>query len=191
MGYQECELININAIKERYYINEAKEYKIHDLPKEYTIIIENYHYMDPNVKYWDQKIITIYKNIGAKEPLKKICEFGRNYPSFKAAYVEQNGIEYLITSGDYQSIAIVNLNTGEVKEYADIQRRKHGWGFCPTWFNADEDYLCIEGCYWGGDMERMHCYGIDYSNPIEAFDNAEWSDDENNFYNDDDEEDED
>ena len=37
-------------------------------------------------------------------------------------------------------------------------------------------------------MERMHCYNIDFENPIESFNNAEWSDDENNFYEDENEE---
>ena len=188
MEYSLVEYIKPNIIKQTNYINERKEVYIRDLPNRYKVIVENYHHIDPNVNFWDQKVIIVYEIIDLYTPPKQICEIGRNYPSFTAVYVRQNNYDYLITSGDYQSITIINLTKKEIKEYTDTNRRKKGWGFCPIWFNADEDYLCIEGCVWGGDMERMHCYNINFENPIEAFNNAEWSDDENNFYEDIDEE---
>lgn len=182
-NYQEQELLSIEDIKYRYYINKAEQVNIFELPQQYTVIKSNYHYQNPNAHCWDVNIITIYENVGPG-PLRQVCEFARNYPSFSAEYVRQNGKDYLLTSGDYQSITIVNLTDGIVKSYADPDCLAFGAGFCPIDFCACEDYCWIEGCVWGGDRERMHCDNIDYSNPIKAFNNARWSDDENNFYED-------
>lgn len=179
--YEEVNCVDIDFILHNYYINESKEVKVYNLPPEYIIIKNNYHHMDPNRKYWDMLIIDIWKR-NEHLPLEKICSFGRNYPSFNAAYARQNNTDYLITSSDYQTITIINLNTGEIKSYADKDCLAIGGGFCPIYFDTDEDYLMIEGCVWGGPMERMHCHDIDFANPTKAFNNAEWTDDEDNSY---------
>ena len=82
-------------------------------------------------------------------------EFIRNYPSIPILYIEQNGIEFLITSLDYQCISIINLNTKEIKTYGEVDDLKHGAGFCPISFDWDDGDLYVDGCIWACPEETM------------------------------------
>lgn len=176
-NYQEYELKNINYSKQGYIVSETKEVTedIRDLPKNYRVLRLKYKCADPEAHYWDMDRICVYG-----EGNKPICMFDRNYSGFVAGcYVEQNGKEYWITSADYQCIAIVNLTDSVVKQYVDIDDKQHGCGFCPISIDWDESVnkLYIDGCIWGCPYETMICEDIDFENPIEAFNNAQWESD--------------
>ena len=162
-------------LKEKIDLNKFKSQDsvlvpVKNLPKNYSVY--KIVYETPK-GYWDILKIEIYY----KDSL--LCSFIRNYPTFSAVkYIEQKGIPYLVTSADYQCILIVNLLTGEKREYGDEEGIKKGWGFCPITFDWDDSVsptLYVDGCFWGADMETMTCSNIDLSNPIESFNNATFS----------------
>lgn len=176
-------------------MKEVKEIKVKELPKEYTVTKHIYSYYDPEAHYWDMSVIVIYKEG------KELCRFLRNYGSIPMIYVKQCGRDFLITSGDYQCITIVDLEKSEVKSYTDPINRKFGAGFCPINFYYDEyewgdkiTELMIEGCVWGGPFERMYCENINLRHPIPSLNEAKWADEDGVFYDnyeDEEEEDED
>jgi hypothetical protein len=140
----------------------------------YTIHITEWQHNNPEEHYWPQTTVRVYKH-------GKLCaEFNRNYPTFVGILATQNNTDYLITSANYQCITICNLSTGEVKSYTDLDDVKHGFGFCPIEFDWDEEEntLVVEGCLWGFPTERMICEGIDLENPTNAFNRAQWVDEE-------------
>lgn len=118
-------------------------------------------------------------------------EFIRNYPSIPVLYIEQNEIEFLITSLDYQCISIINLNTKEIKTYGEVDDLQHGVGFCPISFDWDDGDLYVDGCIWACPEETMIAREIDLTNPTEAFNKADWQSDydDDSYCEDDDDED--
>lgn len=167
-NYQITNTINKNYITEDYVKHNTANFDIHYLPDEYNVIKSDYEYTK-NEHTWNVSLISIYKNNNL------LCEFVRNYPSISAIYVQQNNTDYLITTSNYQTITIVNLNNGVITSYTDIDDIKFGCGFCPISFDYDENTLFVEGCIWGMPYEIMTCENIDLSNPIESFNNANWS----------------
>ena len=154
------------------YIPDAVRELESDRIKDYKVTITMYKHQDPEKHYWASMMVQIKNKEG------KVCaEFGRNYYSLDGIVVSQNGIDYFVTSSNYQCITICNLCTGEVKSYTDIDDIKHGCGFCPIYFDWDENTLYVEGCIWACPYETMKCSNIDLENPIPAFNTAEWLDD--------------
>lgn len=185
-NYQEVKLLDKQHLLEHYIIHEVKEITndIRDLPVCYRVMKQNFkHATEEHV--WGSSIIQILKGD------EVLCEFVRNYPSFNAIFVEQNGIDFIVTSGDYQCITIVNLNNGEIKSYVDVDDKKHGCGFCPIYFDWDEDTLYVEGCIWACPYETMIARNIDLLNPTAAFNSADWEDDYDDYEEDDDWDDDD
>lgn len=176
-NYQEVALLDKQRLLENYIIHEVKDisYQVRDLPQPYSVIKQSFkHATDDHV--WGSSLIQICSNGTV------MFEFVRNYPSFEAIFVEQNGVDYIITSGDYQCITIVNLDDMEAKSYVDVDDKKFGCGFCPIYFDWDEDTLYVEGCVWGCPYETMICRDIDLSDPIAAFNGAEWTSDDDDDY---------
>lgn len=153
--------------------------------KEYKLKITTWKYQDPTQHYWEYLFVQVFdKN-------EKCCaEFARNYYGFDGIVVTQNGTDYLITSSNYQCITIVNLTTGAVKSYTDVDDIKHGCGFCPIAFEWDDGTLLVDGCVWACPYETMKCENIDLENPIPAFNTAEWIDDDMETYTEEDDDDE-
>lgn len=85
----------------------------------------------------------------------------RNYSSFPYLFVEghPDGNDYLVCGRDYQSQTVVNLNTGETKDYATPPN------FCWAAYTASPSKrtLAVEGCYWGGPYEVIM---VDFSQPM-------------------------
>lgn len=176
-NYQEVALLDKHHLMTSYIMNETKEITsdVRDLPMNYRVLKHNYKHATQE-RVWGSSVIEIYKDG------KPLCEFVRNYPSFHAIFAEQNGVDFIITSGDYQCITIVNLNTGEIKSYVDVDDKKLGCGFCPIYFDWDEDTLYVEGCVWACPYETMIAREIDLLNPIDAFNNADWTCDDDDDY---------
>ena len=85
----------------------------------------------------------------------------RNYRSFPYLFVEghPDGNDYLVCGRDYQSQTVVNLTTGETKDY------KSPPNFCWAAYTASPSKrtLAVEGCYWGGPYEVIL---VDFSQPM-------------------------
>lgn len=144
----------------------------HDNPN-YKVKVTTWKCKDKTKHYWGNMSAQI------TDQNNKVCaEFDRNYYSLHGAFVTQNNTDYFITSSDYQCITIINLKTGEVKSYTDVDDIKHGCGFCPIYFDWDEGTLYVEGCVWAFPWETMKCSNIDLENPIPAFNAAEWIDED-------------
>lgn len=152
--------------------------------RNYTIHITEWKSKDPEKHYWSQMSIKVLNQAG-----ECCAEFGRNYYSFEGIVVTQNGVDYLITSSDYQCITICNLQTGAVTSYTDLDDIQHGCGFCPIYFDWDEGTLYVDGCIWACPYETMKCEDIDLDNPIPSFNTAEWIDEDGETYNEEDDED--
>lgn len=90
----------------------------------------------------------------------------RNYSDFLYRWIEHNnGNEYLLCGEDYQGYVILNLTQKKKHVYFPESGIK-GYGFC--WVNIKEydkdceDYLLVEGCYWGAPYEIVK---YDFTNP--------------------------
>lgn len=143
--------IKVNTETKGYVNIKHKEFCKNSADFEYTAIKESYRYADNKVNYWNQLKIIILKNG------KNYMSFNRNYPSVPhLAYAKmRNGKEYIITSGDYQCLTIVNLTEKKIESYC-LGDYDKGWGFCPTSIDVEKNEdgtidLRIEGCYWGGE----------------------------------------
>ena len=101
--------------------------------------------------------------VGSDTPL---FEVRRNYHSFPKTWVEDhpNGHAYLICGEDYQGQTVLELDTGNRKDFLPKSAEK-GFGFC--WvghtFNAKHQMLVIDGCYWACPYEYKF---FDFSDPM-------------------------
>lgn len=139
-----------------------------NLPEQYKVIKTEYrNVLSEDV--WNVIRLKIYKEH------KLFATVNRNYPSeAESVYVKQGKNEYLVTSGDYMCITVVNLTTGEVKSYTDEEKYQVGAAFCPYAFDYDDGTLFVTGCVWGG-WEETYCFpNVDFSNPVFDFDSAEY-----------------
>lgn len=172
---------------------ELKPVYIENLPNTYKVYKEVFKASES--RYWAFIRVHIHENN------QEILTFDRNYPSLpESIYVKQCGKEFIITSGDYQTVTIVNLTDLTMESYCNEYRHEKGWGFCPIEFNSSYDIddsddeeieLRITGCYWGGSYETYIFPNIDLLNPNLDFSTAECiPEDPEDDYDDDDEEDE-
>lgn len=97
-----------------------------------------------------------------------IAEVRRNYSAFPYAFVEDhpNGHDYLVCGEDYQGQTVVELDTGERRDYLP-QKAKKGFGFCWAAIHPSPDgnMLAVEGCFWACPYEVLV---VDFSNPLEG-----------------------
>lgn len=160
-------------IDENVYVKDGDEtqIRVRDLPDEYRVCFQKYKYaliQKRNIR--GVLKINVYKND------ELISSISRNYPDLvQPLYVRQNDKEFLITSGDYMCITIVNLTDKTVESYTDESRYKFGCAICPIGsidWDEDESSLQFEGCVWGGPYEMITFENIDLSNPVFDFSKA-------------------
>lgn len=100
---------------------------------------------------------------GSDQP---IFEVRRNYSAFPFSWVEnhQNGHAYLICGEDYQGQTVLELDTGERRDFVPTEEFL-GHGFC--WsshdFNAGSSTLTVAGCHWACPYEYRF---YDFSDPM-------------------------
>lgn len=129
---------------------------------EYHLVIYKYK-TDPG--YGDVSLGKIYKK-GSDTPL---FEVRRNFYSFPYSWVEghPNGHDYLITGEDYQGQTVLELDTGNRRDYLP-EAAKKGHGFC--WaghaFNYKHQILVVEGCFWAAPYESKF---FDFSDPMSGW----------------------
>ena len=102
-------------------------------------------------------------SVGSDTPIAVVQ---RNYSSFPALFVEGhvNGHDYLVCGEDYQGQTIVELDTGERRDFLP-DSAKQGHGFCWVDFEyvPSMQVLLVEGCYWACPYEfRLY----DFSDPL-------------------------
>lgn len=145
---------------------------VYGLPHQYRVNYQLYKYNDPDKHYWNQMEIKIYKDD------ELFLTLGRNYGSIaNPVYAHQNGKDFLITSGDYMCITVVNLTDGTVESYTDEDCYNKGWAYCPTsfsWWDEETSTLQLEGCVWGGEFEIITFRDLDLENPMFDFSKAEY-----------------
>jgi len=114
---------------------------------------------------WNYSKCEVYRNRKFYRPVK-IAEVHRNYGSFPFAFVEEhpNGHDYLICGEDYQGQTVIELDTGERRNYLPDSAAK-GHGFCWASFkpNPKGDLIAVEGCYWAAPYE---VWIVDFSEPL-------------------------
>lgn len=175
--------VNIEAIETDngtpMYSSDGKLQRVlvDELPDNYEVYKELFTNTKRN-KVWGCLRYHIYKDG------QEILTLDRNYPAgVGMIYVVQHGKEFIITSGDYQTITIINLTDLTMESYCDDYRYKRGWAFCPQEFSSnyygDEDVgdeleLTVTGCYWGGETEMYVFSNVDLLNPDLDFSKAEW-----------------
>lgn len=95
-----------------------------------------------------------------------LADVKRNYSSFPAVWVEDHptGHDFLVTGEDYQGQTILDLTTGQRRDYLPETAEK-GHGFC--WVivkpSPDKTLLVVNGCYWACPYEYKF---FDFSDPI-------------------------
>jgi hypothetical protein len=95
-----------------------------------------------------------------------IADVKRNYSHFPFCWVEdhQSGHDYLVCGEDYQGQTIIELDTGNRKDYLPEEAKK-GFGFC--WVSVhpspNKNILAVNGCIWAGPYEVLF---VDFSNPM-------------------------
>lgn len=157
-----------------FKVSDINIYSKDNWPFNGDVLPDRYRVEVGTIKQEKGLIISIYDNLEEHYPLV----FFRNYPSIEFCYVKQNNQDFLITSEDYQTIAIINLTTNTINVYGDPDDIAFGGGFCPIEFEFDSDYnvLTIEGCVWACPYEKMQIAIPDLNNP--DFNNAEYYDED-------------
>jgi hypothetical protein len=91
----------------------------------------------------------------------------RNYGSFPFLFIEEhpNGHDYLICGEDYQGQTIIELDTGERRDYLPKEAAQ-GHGFCWASYehSPSKRTISVNGCYWACPYEMWF---IDFDNPME------------------------
>jgi len=94
-----------------------------------------------------------------------LFEVRRNYSSFPYSWIDHpSGHQYLVCGADYQGQTVLELDTGERKDYIPPEAKK-GYGFC--WvehhFDATTKILTVAGCVWACPYEFRF---YDFSDPM-------------------------
>lgn len=114
---------------------------------------------------WSYTQGLVYK-VGSDTP---IAEVQRNYSSFPFLFVEDhpNGHQYLTCGEDYQGQTVIELDTGERRNYLPAEA-KQGHGFC--WssyrFHPESLILVVDGCYWASSYDFKF---FDFSDPMSGW----------------------
>jgi len=138
-------------IETKYASNGDGIEALEDANFRYSVLVNYYKAPDLNSHYWELIKLSVFNGDNL------IAEMYRNYPSVNYCFAKQGDNEYLITSEDYQCITIIDLHTGDIQTYGNLDRLKIGGGFCPIEFSWDEfdNRLKITGCVWGCPYEDM------------------------------------
>lgn len=100
---------------------------------------------------------------------KLIAEIKRNYSSFPFLFIENhvNGNDYLVGGEDYQGSTIIELTTGNRRNFLP-EEAKNGCGFCWVEYKYDETnkMLIVNGCYWACPYEYRF---YNFSDPMNGW----------------------
>lgn len=179
--------VTINKQEWEKYLEE-KIIRIENLPEQYQVKCQYYKCNIPGKHYWNQLELNVYKNN------ELVVTVGRNYHSpAHSVYATQNGQEFIITSGDYMCITIINLTKGTAESYTWEERYTEGGAYCPISFkewDEEESELSFIGCVWACPDEIVTFEDVNLDNPIFDWVNAhyEYRSVEDDYYEDDEEE---
>lgn len=100
---------------------------------------------------------------GEAEPIAVV---NRNYSSFPAFFIENHpsGHDFLVTGADYQGLTVVDMTTGERRDYLPAEA-EDGVAFCAISYSFDPktQTLLIGGCIWACPYEYRL---FEFSDPI-------------------------
>ena len=161
---------------------EEIEESINSLPDQYQVKYQLYKFHDPRKHYWKQIEINVYKND------ELFISIGRNYSTMtRSIFAHQNGKDFIITSGDYMCITVINLTDGTTESYTDEEMYKEGRVYCPICFTSWDEgtsTLQFKGCVWGGEYYLITFTGVDLECPMFDFYKAKYELDESEEYDD-------
>lgn len=143
--------------KEDFFIPEnlKGEPTFHHSPSyKFTLVIQKYS-TGPNTWDYSRGIVTNHDEV--------IADIIRNYGHFPFCFAEKDGKEYLLYGEDYQGYGILDLETGERKDYLPTEAKK-GFGFCWAEIKQEGGNLLVNGCFWACPYENVT---YDFSNPME------------------------
>lgn len=109
-------------------------------------LLEIAAYASPNHSYGSQGVV--------KSGGRTIAVVNRNYDHFPFAWAERhpNDHDYLICGEDYMGQTVIELDTGERRDYVDEDE-----GFC--WVECSVSphhrFIAVHGCYWACPYELM------------------------------------
>ncbi len=104
--------------------------------------------------------------IGFDEP---IAEIQRNYSSFPFCWVDAhpNGHAYLICGVDYQGQTVIELDTGNRREFLpEAASKGHGFCWAKYEFDSATQMVIVDGCYWACPYEYRF---YDFSDPMQGW----------------------
>ena len=161
---------------------EEIEESINSLPDQYQVKYQLYKFHDPRKHYWNQIEINVYKND------ELFISIGRNYSTMtRSIFVHQNGKDFIITSGDYMCITVINLTDENVESYTDEEMYKEGGAYCPLCFISWDEKtstLQFKGCVWGGEYYKITFKDVNLEKPTFDFYQAKYELDESEEYDD-------
>lgn len=107
------------------------------LSGKYTLVVETYK-TSPNGWDYTRGIISEGANI--------LFQIDRNYPNFWFSWnIHPNGNEYFLAGRDYQSLTIINMTLGTIKDYP------LNWSVLEVY--PYKTKLALVGCEWGNPRE--------------------------------------
>ena len=132
-------VLNITKSSDRYNIT-ATEYVNKELTYTNTVIYKN---MKPCMSFYSD----------------------RHCPEY--LYVNQNGKDFIISSGNHRCITIVNLTDETIESYTNKDLYDNGFTFTPCIFNWDEhtESLIVSGLTTFGECVTYTFENIDLKNP--------------------------
>jgi hypothetical protein len=163
-------------IPESYRERLTKDVRLFkDIPRDIKIVQHAYEHRGDE-KYWNYTSYDVYLRN------ELVLSFNRNYstcPPFE--YAKINNKEYLITSGDYQCITVLDLTERKIYDFTNEEGYKFGCGFCPLdiTYDGDDKTLFVEGCIWGCPYETIIFRNVNLLNI--DFSTAEHEDDEDEY----------
>lgn len=133
--------------------------------EQYKLVVQVFSFE----KGWNYSKGSVFRK-GSDEPLFEVF---RNYGHFPFLFIEghPNGHAYLVCGEDYQGQTILELDTGQRRDFLPVAGAV-GHGFCWTdmQFNAATQMLVVDGCIWACPYEYRF---YDFSDPMSGWPEVE------------------
>ena len=117
-------------------------------------LLEIVEYASPNRSHGSQGVV--------KSGGRTIAAVNRNYGHFPFAWAEQHpvGHDYLICGEDYMGQTVIELDTGERRDYVNADE-----GFCCVEYSVSphRQFVAVHGCYWACPFEL---WVVDMAQPL-------------------------
>jgi hypothetical protein len=127
-----------------YYREEFITKTVEKTHGKYKVVIHNYDTAKLSGKNtWEYTQGILY------EGDKLIGSVKRNYSHFPYTFFKKSDRDYFICGSNYQSQTIIDCLTGEV---FDNSKTSNGF-IWSTYYEINENTLCVCGCYWGGPYQ--------------------------------------